>query len=91
MIRGAVSSIPAILGEYGGTAAERRERMQPIAENDGCLPESTALHIMAAITDPTGEYANDPLCWPLKAFPDDEYAAAVSVYADRATRVAPTA
>jgi acetyl esterase/lipase len=148
MIRGVVSFIPAILGEYGGTVAERRERMQSMAENDGYLLESTALDIMAAIIDPTGAHADDPLCWPLKAAREDvtglpphvisvneldfhrdegiayhhklieagvdstlrfkpglchgadlmsprqmpdEYAAAVSVYADLATRVAPIA
>lgn len=51
MIRGVVSFIPAILGEYGGTVAERRERMQSMAENDGYLLEHRA-GIMAAIIDP---------------------------------------
>jgi acetyl esterase len=148
MVRGIVSFIPAILGEYGGTAAERRERMQSMAENDGYLLESSGLDIMAAIMDPTDGHVNDALRRPLKASTEDvaglpphvisvneldfhrdegiayhrklteagvdstlrfqpglchgadlmspaqmpdEYAAAVSVYADLAARVAPTA
>jgi hypothetical protein len=63
-----------------------------MAENNGCLLENTALDIMAAIMESMGEHVNDPLCRPLKVSTDDmtqmqdEYAAAVSVSADLATR-----
>ncbi|OUD04141.1 alpha/beta hydrolase fold domain-containing protein [Streptomyces swartbergensis] len=134
--------------EFRNGSGKFEPHPHPAGLNDCYLLESTALDIMAAIMDPTGEYADDPLCWPLKASaedvtvlpphvvsvneldfhrdegiayhhklveagvdsalrlmpglchgPDlmspaqmpDEYAAAVSVYADPAARVAPTA
>ena len=71
-IAGVYATVPYISGGYGTWSDERRESELPsLLENNGFFINVAALDLLVATYDPTGEHAEDPLCWPYFATIED--------------------
>ena len=62
-IDGVYAQVPFIYGGYDAPDAA----LPSLVENDGYFLGSSAMTLMAAVYDPTGEHARDPLAWPYYA------------------------
>jgi acetyl esterase len=71
MIDGVFALVPYISGLYGSTEAERRRALPSLVENDGYFIGCPGMAVMAAVYDPGGAHATDPLCWPYHAGVDE--------------------
>jgi acetyl esterase/lipase len=63
-IDGVYALVPYISGRWGGSEAQRADELPSLVENDRYLMSCALMDVMAAVYDPTGSHAEDPLCWP---------------------------
>jgi acetyl esterase/lipase len=66
-IDGVYAQCPYISGSYASPPPE----LMSLRENDGYFIEHGLMSLNAAVYDPTGQHANDPLAWPYHATRDD--------------------
>jgi acetyl esterase/lipase len=66
-IDGVYAQCPYISGLYAAKPAE----LTSLTENDEYFIGTPIMGVMAAVYDPSGEHANDPLAWPYHAAEDD--------------------
>jgi acetyl esterase len=70
-VDGVYALSPCISGLYGGTEAERKRALPSLVENDGYVLSCALLDVAAAVHDPGGVHATDPLAWPYHASVED--------------------
>ena len=70
-IAGVYASVPYISGGYGWDEARKRRELPSMVENDGYFLNCESMDLLVAAYDPTGEHAEDPLCWPYFATESD--------------------
>jgi acetyl esterase/lipase len=66
-IDGVYAQVPFIYGGYD----EPDPELPSLVENDGYFLGASVMTLMAAVYDPTGEHARDPLAWPYYATATD--------------------
>lgn len=66
-IDGVYAQVPFIFGGYDAPDPA----LPSLIENDGYFLGASVMTLMAAVYDPTGEHARDPLAWPYYATTDD--------------------
>jgi acetyl esterase len=66
-IDGVYGMCPYISGNYSTPPGE----LISLVENDTYMLEASSMASMVKVYDPTGDYATDPLAWPLHASDDD--------------------
>lgn len=71
LIDGVYALVPYISGIYGWEEERRRQELPSLVDLDGYLITAGLNALLARIYDPTGENAQNPLCWPYHATPDD--------------------
>jgi acetyl esterase len=70
-VDGVYAMVPYVSGLYGGTEAERLRALPSLVENDGYFISCALMEVMAAVYDPGGAHATDPLAWPYHASVDE--------------------
>lgn len=70
-IDGVYATVPYISGGYGWDDARKLRELPSLVENDGYFLNCQTMDLLVAVYDPTGEHAEDPLCWPYFASTDD--------------------
>jgi len=70
-VDGVYAMVPYVSGLYGGTEAERERALPSLVENDGYFISCALMDVMAAVYDPGGRHATDPLAWPYHASVDE--------------------
>lgn len=70
-VDGVYALVPYISGLYGAAEAQRVRELPSLVENDGYLLSCALTSVMAAVYDPAGGHATDPLCWPYHATVDE--------------------
>ena len=71
MVNGACALVPLISNDWASTKTTGAPRFPSLIENDGYVLACEAMDINAAVLDPSGTHATDPLCWPLHASDED--------------------
>ena len=62
-VQGTYALCPYIYGNYGTKPSE----LVSLFENDGYFLSAQSMGVLAAVYDPSGENADNPLCWPYHA------------------------
>jgi acetyl esterase len=63
-IDGVYAMVPYISGGYGWDDARKLQELPSLIENDGYFINCQMMDLLVAIYDPTGNNAENPLCWP---------------------------
>jgi acetyl esterase len=71
MIDGVYAMVPYISGGYGWDRERKLRELPSMVENDGHYLDCAMMDMLVAVYDPTGENAENPLCWPYFATEDD--------------------
>jgi acetyl esterase/lipase len=70
-VDGVYATVPYISGGYGWDDARKLRELPSLVENDGYFLNCQMMDMLVAVYDPTGENAENPLCWPYFATADD--------------------
>lgn len=70
-IDGVYANVPYISGGYGWSDDRKLAELPSLYENEGYFLAGAMMDLLVAVYDPTGEHAEDPLCWPYFATVDD--------------------
>ena len=70
-IDGVYATVPYISGGYGWETGRKLRELPSLVENDGYFLNCQLMDLLVAVYDPTGENAENPLCWPYFAGADD--------------------
>jgi acetyl esterase len=70
-IDGVYAMVPYISGGYGWDADRKLRELPSMVENDGHYLNCEMMDLLVGIYDPTGENAENPLCWPYFATDSD--------------------
>lgn len=70
-IDGVYAMVPFISGGYDWDRERKLRELPSMVENDGHYVECSAMAAFSPLYDPTGENAENPLCWPYFAGEDD--------------------
>jgi acetyl esterase/lipase len=63
-IDGVYAMVPYISGGYGWDRDRKLRELPSLVENDGHYLDCGMMDLLVAAYDPTGENAENPLCWP---------------------------
>lgn len=63
-IDGVYAMVPYISGGYGWDRERKLRELPSMVENDGHYINCDMMDMLVAVYDPTGENAENPLCWP---------------------------
>jgi acetyl esterase len=63
-IDGVYAMVPYISGGYGWDTARKLRELPSMVENEGHYINCSMMDMLVAVYDPTGENAENPLCWP---------------------------
>jgi len=63
-IDGVFASVPYISGGYGWDDDRKLRELPSMIENDGHYLNCAMMDLLVAVYDPSGENAENPLCWP---------------------------
>lgn len=63
-IDGVYALVPYISGGYGWDDARKLRELPSLVENDGYFLNCQMMDLLVASYDPTGDNAENPLCWP---------------------------
>ncbi|MGK5111758.1 alpha/beta hydrolase fold domain-containing protein [Geodermatophilus sp. CPCC 205506] len=61
---GVYAMVPYISGGYGWDHGRKLRELPSMVENDGHYLNCAMMDLLVAVYDPTGENAENPLCWP---------------------------
>jgi acetyl esterase len=70
-VDGVYAMVPYISGGYGWDRERKLRELPSMVENDGHYLDCAMMDMLVAVYDPTGENAENPLCWPYFATEDD--------------------
>lgn len=70
-IDGVYATVPYVSGGYGWDDGRKLRELPSLVENDGYFLNCQTMDLLVAVYDPSGENAEDPLCWPYFASADD--------------------
>ena len=70
-IDGVFASVPYISGGYGWDDDRKLRELPSMIENEGHYLSCAMMDMLVALYDPTGENAENPLCWPYFATESD--------------------
>ena len=70
-IDGVYATVPYVSGGYGWSQERKLAELPSLVENEGYFLNTAMMDLLVAVYDPTGEHAEDPLCWPYFATVDD--------------------
>ncbi len=70
-IDGVYATVPYVSGGYGWDEARKLRELPSLVENDGYFLNCQTMDLLVAVYDPTGDNAENPLCWPYFATADD--------------------
>lgn len=70
-IDGVYAMVPYISGGYGWSRERKLRELPSMVENDGHYLDCEMMDLLVTVYDPTGENAENPLCWPHFATEDD--------------------
>jgi acetyl esterase len=70
-VDGVYAMVPYISGGYGWDRERKLRELPSMVENDGHYLNCAMMDMLVAVYDPTGENAENPLCWPYFATEDD--------------------
>ena len=63
-IDGVYATVPYISGGYGWDIERKLRELPSMVENEGHYLNCAMMDMLVAVYDPTGENAENPLCWP---------------------------
>ena len=63
-IDGVYAMVPYISGGYAWPEERKLRELPSMVENDGHYIDCSMMDLLVAVYDPTGENAENPLCWP---------------------------
>jgi acetyl esterase/lipase len=63
-IDGVYAMVPYISGGYGWDTERKLRELPSMVENEGHYINCAMMDMLVAVYDPTGENAENPLCWP---------------------------
>jgi acetyl esterase len=63
-IDGVYAMVPYISGGYGWDTERKLRELPSMVENEGHYLNCAMMDMLVAVYDPTGENAENPLCWP---------------------------
>ncbi|GAA0920093.1 alpha/beta hydrolase [Pseudonocardia zijingensis] len=66
-IDGVYAMVPFISGGYGWSTERKLRELPSLVENDGHYIGCAMMDLLVTVYDPTGENAENPLCWPYSA------------------------
>ena len=70
-IDGVYAMVPYISGGYAWDTDRKLRELPSMVENDGHYLNCDMMGLLVTVYDPTGEHAEDPLCWPYFATDSD--------------------
>lgn len=70
-IDGVYATVPYISGGYGWPDDRKRAELPSLVASNGYFVECSQMDLLVKTYDPTGKYAENPLCWPYFANEDD--------------------
>lgn len=70
-VDGVYAMVPYISGGYGWDRDRKLRELPSLVENDGHYLNMAMADLLVSLYDPTGEHAEDPLCWPYFATESD--------------------
>lgn len=70
-IDGVYATVPYISGGYGWPQERKLAELPSLYENDGYFLNTATMDLLVAVYDPTGDNAENPLCWPYFATVED--------------------
>jgi hypothetical protein len=70
-IDGVYATVPYISGGYGWPQERKLAELPSLYENEGYFLNTAMMDLLVAIYDPTGDNAENPLCWPYFATVED--------------------
>jgi acetyl esterase len=63
-IDGVYAMVPYVSGGYGWDQEHKLRELPSMVENDGHYLNCAMMDLLVAVYDPTGQNAENPLCWP---------------------------
>jgi acetyl esterase len=70
-VDGVYAMVPYISGGYGWDRERKLRELPSMVENDGHYLDCATMDMLVAVYDPSGENAENPLCWPYFATEED--------------------
>jgi len=70
-IDGVYATVPYISGGYGWPQERKLAELPSLYENEGYFLNTAMMDLLVAVYDPTGDNAENPLCWPYFATVED--------------------
>ena len=70
-VDGVYALVPFVSGAYAWSTERKLAELPSLVENDGYYLSCSMLDVLVMSYDPSGENAENPLCWPYWAQPED--------------------
>jgi acetyl esterase/lipase len=71
VVDGVYATVPYISGGYGWSQERKLAELPSLYENEGYFLNTAMMDLLVAVYDPTGDNAENPLCWPYFATVED--------------------